>query len=49
MSEGKKNIIGMLLEAQTKEKFSANPWIREAFERVGEKLPLPEASEPYMN
>ena len=42
-------LIGMLLEAQTKEKFSANPWIREAFERVGEKLPLPEASEPYMN
>lgn len=42
-------LIGVLLEAQTKEKFSANPWIREAFESQGEKIPLPTASEPYMN
>lgn len=42
-------LIGVLLEAQTKEKFSANPWIREAFEAQGEKIPLPTASEPYMN
>lgn len=42
-------LIGLLLEAQTKEKFSANPWIREAFEERGEKIPLPTASETYMN
>lgn len=42
-------LIGVLLEAQTKEKFSANPWIEEAFEAQGEKIPLPTASEPYMN
>ncbi len=41
-------LIGILLEAQTKEKFSANPWIKEAFERVGEKIPLPSAPEPYI-
>ena len=42
-------LIGILLEAQTKEKFSANPWIREAFEQLGEQIPLPSSSEPYMN
>lgn len=42
-------LIGVLLEAQTKEKFNANPWIREAFEAHGEKVPMPTASEPYMN
>lgn len=42
-------LIGLLLEAQTKEKFSAHPWIKEAFEERGEKIPLPTASEPYMN
>ncbi len=41
-------LIGILLEAQTKEKFSANPWIREAFEQAGEKIPLPSTSEPYL-
>ena len=42
-------LIGVLLESQTKEKFNANPWIREAFEAKGQKVPLPTASEPYMN
>jgi putative oxygen-independent coproporphyrinogen III oxidase len=42
-------LIGLLLEAQTKEKFSANPWIREAFEAKGQKIPLPTAAETYMN
>ena len=42
-------LIGLLLEAQTKEKFSANPWIREAFEAKGQKIPLPTATETYMN
>ena len=42
-------LIGVLLESQTKEKFNANPWIREAFEARGQKVPLPTASEPYMN
>ena len=42
-------LIGVLLESQTKEKFNANPWIREAFEAKGQKFPLPTASEPYMN
>ena len=42
-------LIGILLEAQTKEKFSANPWIREIFDQAGEKIPLPGASEPYVN
>ncbi len=41
-------LIGILLEAQTKEKFNANPWIREAFEKVGEQIPLPAASENYL-
>ena len=42
-------LIGLLLEAQTKEKFSANPWIREAFEAKGQKIPLPTATETYTN
>ena len=42
-------LIGVLIESQTKEKFNANPWIREAFEAKGQKVPLPTASEPYMN
>ena len=42
-------LIGALLESQTKEKFNANPWIREAFEAQGQKVPLPMASEPYLN
>ena len=42
-------LIGILLESQTKEKFNANPWIREAFEALGKKVPLPVAQEPYMN
>ena len=42
-------LIGVLLEAQTKEKFNANPWIEEAFRAKGEKIPLPMASEPFMN
>ena len=42
-------LIGVLLEAQTKEKFSANPWIEEAFEALGQKIPLPTASDPYLN
>ena len=42
-------LIGALLESQTKEKFNANPWIRDAFEALGQRVPLPTASEPYMN
>ena len=42
-------LIGILLESQTRERFSANPWIRDAFEALGEKVPLPVASEPFMN
>ncbi len=42
-------LIGLLLEAQTKEKFSANPWIREAFEARGQMIPFPTAAETYMN
>ena len=42
-------LIGILLESQTREKFNANPWIREAFEALGQKVPLPVAQEPYMN
>ncbi|MBR6790630.1 MAG: radical SAM family heme chaperone HemW [Oscillospiraceae bacterium] len=34
-------LIGMLLEAQTQERFQANPWVRDAFENVGERVPLP--------
>ncbi len=42
-------LIGILLESQTRERFSANPWIKEAFEALGEKVPLPVAQEPFMN
>lgn len=42
-------LIGLVLEAQTKEKFNANPWVRQAFEEKGELIPLPKASEPYLN
>ena len=42
-------LIGILLESQTREKFNANPWIREAFEALGQKVPLPVAQEPYLN
>lgn len=41
-------LIGALLESQTKEKFQANPWIREAFEKKGESVPLSARAEPYM-
>jgi len=34
-------LIGMLLEAQTQERFQVNPWIRDAFEKAGERVPLP--------
>jgi hypothetical protein len=34
-------LIGMLLEAQTQQKFNANPWVREAFESLGQRIPLP--------
>ena len=42
-------LIGALLESQTREKFAANPWIRDAFESQGERIPLPTAMDPYMN
>ena len=42
-------LIGILLESQTRERFNANPWIKEAFEALGKKIPLPVAQEPYMN
>ena len=42
-------LIGVLLESQTRERFSVNPWIKEAFEALGEKVPLPVAQEPFMN
>lgn len=42
-------LIGILLETQTKEKFNANPWIKEAFEALGQKVPMPTAADPYMN
>ena len=42
-------LIGILLESQTRERFNANPWIRDAFEALGEKVPLPVAAEPFMN
>ena len=41
-------LIGMLLEAQTEEKFSANPWVREAFESLGERVPLPRGNEMFV-
>lgn len=41
-------LIGTLLEAQTKERFNANPWIREAFEEQGKRIPLPTVGEPYI-
>jgi len=42
-------LIGILLETQTKEKFNANPWIKEAFEALGQRVPMPTAADPYMN
>ena len=42
-------LIGALLESQTREKFTANPWIRDVFESRGERVPLPTNLEPYMN
>ena len=42
-------LIGILLESQTRERFNANPWIKEAFEALGQKVPLPVADEPYLN
>ena len=42
-------LIGILLESQTQERFNANPWIKEAFEALGQKVPLPVADEPYLN
>ena len=42
-------LIGILLESQTRERFNANPWIKEAFEKLGQKVPLPVAQEPFMN
>ena len=42
-------LIGVLLESQTRERFNANPWIKEAFEKQGQKVPLPVAREPFMN
>ena len=42
-------LIGMLLEAQAKEKCSINPWIRDAFEQAGEQIPLPTAAENYLS
>ncbi len=42
-------LIGILLESQTRERFNANPWIKEAFEALGKKVPLPVAQEPYLN
>ena len=41
-------LIGALLEAQTKERFNANPWIRDAFEEQGKRVPLSTVAEPYM-
>ena len=41
-------LIGALLESQTKERFNANPWIRDAFEEQGKRVPLSTAAEPYM-
>ena len=41
-------LIGILLEAQTKEKVNANPWISDAFEEAGEELTLPEDADSYM-
>ena len=42
-------LIGILLESQTRERFNANPWIKEAFDALGQKVPLPVAQEPYLN
>ena len=42
-------LIGALLEAQTKERFNANPWIRDAFESQGKRVPLPTDVENFMN
>lgn len=40
-------LIGMLLEAQTQQKFNANPWVREAFEALGKRVPLPRGDELF--
>jgi oxygen-independent coproporphyrinogen-3 oxidase len=40
-------LIGVLLEAQTQQKFNANPWVREAFEAAGERVPLPRGDEMF--
>jgi hypothetical protein len=37
----------MLLEAQTQQKFNANPWVREAFEALGKRVPLPRGDELF--
>ena len=42
-------LIGALLESQTREKFNANPWIRDIFENQGKRVPLPTDVEPFMN
>ncbi len=41
-------LIGILLEAQTREKFDANPWMREQFEQRGGMEEL-EAQPPYLH
>ena len=41
-------LIGALLEAQTKERFTANPWIKDAFESQGKRVPLPTDVENFM-
>ncbi len=42
-------LIGALLESQTREKFNANPWIRDIFESQGKRVPLPADVEPFMS
>ena len=42
-------LIAALLESQTRERFNANPWIRELFETQGKRVPLPTTMDPYMN
>ncbi len=41
-------LIGILIEAQTREKFDANPWMREQFERLGGMEEIGDR-EPYLH
>ena len=41
-------LIGILIEAQTREKFDANPWMREQFEQLGGMEEIGDR-EPYLH